>query len=84
MRSGTSLPTSTRASPAGPTGPAIRGLGERPRSPRSKTGYHAACIVDAVLDSHRRGGVDHGSREIGGHDRMTLSVRLQLSVLMFL
>jgi hypothetical protein len=31
-----------------------------PRPPAFATfedGYHAACVVDAILDSHRRGGV---------------------------
>jgi predicted dehydrogenase len=30
---------------------------ERPPFPTFEDGYQAACIVDAVLDSHRRGGV---------------------------
>jgi hypothetical protein len=29
-------------------------------------GYHAACVVDAILDSHRRGGVWTGVRESVG------------------
>ena len=29
----------------------------RPAFPTFEDGYHAACIVDAVLESHRRGGV---------------------------
>jgi predicted dehydrogenase len=29
----------------------------RPCFPTFDDGYHAACLVDAILDSHRRGGV---------------------------
>jgi hypothetical protein len=37
--------------------------GRRPRNPRPpafatfEDGYHSACVVDAVLESHRRGAV---------------------------
>ena len=41
--------------------------GRRPADPRPpafatfEDGYHAACVVDAILDSHRRGGsLDEG------------------------
>jgi predicted dehydrogenase len=30
---------------------------ERPSFPTFEDGYRAACLVDAILDSHRRGGV---------------------------
>ena len=43
--------TSTRGSPVSD------GPGSRPSFPTFEDGYHAACLVDAILDSHRRGGV---------------------------
>jgi predicted dehydrogenase len=38
------------------TGPTV-GPDERPSFPTFEDGYRAACLVDAVLDSHRRGSV---------------------------
>jgi predicted dehydrogenase len=57
--------------------------GERPPAFATfEDGYHSACVVDAVLESHRRGGVwtpvealtmEPSGREIGKGDRSLLA-----------